>query len=574
MQPVSYSTLRSYVAPQFNETIDKIKELAHFSLFSDEKLKRDLSEISVQNLNAILNCVLSEVMQENLDPITIFEKLSPYLSLETIEELGKSHKQNFKGALVEAQNKFKEAKLYLEAKSFLSPSISSYFHNILDKIVNLIESILNVFGINHVLKPAEGEIHASFKAQQLMMLLQLMMMLCTILLPSLGYDTGGIIIGGVFAAIIGLSVLFPYIRPMPSHLPANAEPVTKEIREGKRGYRAKKASLDSMADILDRNQHVLLVGKSRVGKSLTAKAFAEAIERGDYPQFKDYAVFRINTADIVGHGPSFMGGGNDTLFKIHEAMGRHAGKIILVFDEIHMACKDKTIADQFKPFLDEGGKFSHVIGITTDTEYNYVKQNEAFGNRFDRVDITNTDENDTLDILSETILRHPARPLIEPEALKQILDVKKEAPQPITALKLLKKCIQATQAKEISPLQQSIVTLRDKINSIQLRSAAFRGHVESEDTTELENTLHEKQRLAEVENENLKRLWQTKRMYDRVTEICYKAILNEDLNKFILMRQILDPFLWAYIKHLSETLKVRAIVDSGLVNICAKEVSA
>src|SRR5205085_1295374 len=151
------------------------------------------------------------------------------------------------------------------------------------------------------------------------------------------------------------------IKPKTTHLPANAENWTKQVQNGGFVAQGRKESLDEIANIIKMNRHAILVGPSRVGKSLTAKAFAQAVERGDYPELKGKVVFRINTTDIVGQKASFLGGGNNILNKISAAMGRHRDDIILVLDEIHMACKNnEKIADQLKTFLDEAGEFPHV----------------------------------------------------------------------------------------------------------------------------------------------------------------------------------------------------------------------
>lgn len=557
-------SLRSLLNPTCQETVDRLKELAHFSFFSDDVLTKNLSEILAQDLTPVLKCLFKEALDEDLDPITIFERLSPYISIEKLEETIRLTQPQFK-ALQETQARFIEAKTYFDASQGFSPTISSYFHNTLNAIVNIIESILNVFGIAQVLKPSEGEIHAGFKAQRLMMLFQLLMILCTVLLPLLGHDLGGIIIGATFGGIVVLSLIFPHIRPMPDSLPANAEPITKQIRDGNRGIKAKKESLDQIASCLGRNQHALLVGPSRVGKTLTAKAFAEAIERGDYPEFEGFAVFKINTADIVGHGPSFMGGGNDTLFKIHEAEGRHAGKIILIFDEIHMACKDATMADQFKPFLDEGGKFPWVIGITTDEESQHVRENKAFGNRFEEIKVTSTAKDETIGVLSAGILSHPAKPIVEPDALDEMC---KGGLQPVSGLKVLKKCIEKVKTFA-SPTAIEIEQLEREIEAIQLQAAALRGKLPVQDLTAKEERLAKLKMALDQERASLQRLKLAKRVYDVATEKCYKAALAQDQHKFVLFKKFFDPICLQYINTAAAALKVQAVIDTSLVKKCA-----
>ena len=165
------------------------------------------------------------------------------------------------------------------------------------------------------------------------------------------------------------------------------------MRNGNFLAQGRKESLDEMANIIKMNRHPILIGSSYVGKTLTAKAFALAIERGDYPELKGKIVFRINTADLISQKAEI-----NILNKISEMMGRHRQDIILVLDDIHLAYKNnEKIAEQLKLFLDENGAFPHVIGITTNKEYdNYIKDNNHFSLRFDRVNIENTSQNETL----------------------------------------------------------------------------------------------------------------------------------------------------------------------------------
>ena len=182
---------------------------------------------------------------------------------------------------------------------------------------------------------------------------------------------------------------------MPKVLMTGVNNWTQEVRNGTIVYSGRKESLDEIAAIIKRNRHPILIGPSRTGKSATAKAFAKAIERGDYPELKGMSVFYINTATICNFKEGYtQTGASMVLNHICKQMGRHADKIIIVFDEIHNACKETSnLAEILKPYLDEHGRLPHIIGITTEQEYNTnVKRNVAFSNRFDKVDIKNTEE--------------------------------------------------------------------------------------------------------------------------------------------------------------------------------------
>jgi len=559
--------------PLLKDLIVRIKNLDRFSLFTDGTLVRELKEIDATELNTALESVFSQLMQEGRDPLKVIEKLAALVPPNKLEQAIAQNRSDFKGGVAEARDLFKVAKVYLAAQNSLSLPVKEHLRSLLDAIVNFLDSFLSVFGIAHILKPAEGEIHASFKSQTMMMLLQLVFMLCSVLLPMLGYETGGMVILGTFGGTAVLSLIFPYIRPMPTRLPAKAECWTKEIREGKGGSRGRKESLDAMADIIKRNRHVALVGPSRVGKGLTVFSLAEAVERGDYPELAGKMFFRINAANMVRQTASFMGGGNDIHYKIKEAMGRHAKDIVLVIDEFHMLCKDATMADQLKPFLDEGGDFPHVIGITTDKEYRHVADNHAFSLRFDRVDIGNTTETENLEILAETVLKSPQKPLVEPAAFQALLKASPSGePQPTASIKLLKKCIQATEKTQLSKTQKDIIALTSQISSLHFQAAATRSLERSkDDITGLETRLCTLKDQALKEEAEAQKLQKAKLLLDEVTRLGYQTALDQNVTHFMLLKECLAPFLWGHIRQLAGTLKVNAIVDAALVQRCAAQ---
>ncbi len=275
------------------------------------------------------------------------------------------------------------------------------------------------------------------------------------------------------------------------------------------------------------------------------------------------------------------------LKNISSAMGRHRNDIILVLDEIHMACKNnEKIADQLKTFLDEGGEFPHVIGITTDDEYrDHVKDNHAFSLRFDKVDIENTSEDETLKILGETLLTNRFKPIIKEGSLHQIYDKSCEvenAPQPATALKLLKRCINRTQKTQKSLTEKKIIEVSNKILSLHSQAAASRGRKKDakEQIATLEAELSELQKTLSREQKELDRLFKSKELLDRVTKETYLSVLRistigqksinsknaKELNRFVLLHEFLGRILEDHITLKSEMVGVKAIIDESLIN--------
>jgi ABC-type dipeptide/oligopeptide/nickel transport system ATPase component len=569
------------------DILQRLKKINTSYFFRPDKaLVNKLKVINPVELTNILKCFFTEMVKEDriTDPVKFLDRLASIIPLKKMQE---AVKDDIPDALKEAKDMFAEAKLYIQmSHENTSPSIRARISSILDGIISVIESIITAFGIGDFFKPAESDLHADFKSQKIMMLLSLFSMITTMILPILGAATGGLIIGGALLGIAALSAIWPFIKPKTTHLPANAENWTKQVQNGGSVAQGRKESLDEIANILKMNRHAILVGPSRVGKSLTAKAFVQAIERGDYPELKGKVVFRINTTDIVGQQASFLGGGNNILNKISAAMGRHRDDIILVFDEIHMACKNnEKIADQLKTFLDEGGEFPHVIGITTEEEYNkHVKDNNAFSLRFDRVDIENTSQDETLKILSDTLLRSRSKPLIKDGALDQVYDKSCEvenAPQPATSLKLLKRCINRTEKTQKSPTEKKIIEVSNKILSIRSQAAASRGRKKDSKVqiADLEKQLNELQEALSKEKNELDRLFKTKDLLNRVTKETYSSVLKistvaqkklnskgeKQLNMFLLLHEFLGKSLESHITEKSENLGIKAVIDEALI---------
>ena len=141
-----------------------------------------------------------------------------------------------------------------------------------------------------------------------------------------------------------------------------------------------------------------------------------------------------------------MGGGScESLYEISEAMGKDRDNVILVLDEIHNACKStQGLAEQLKTFLDEGGDFPHVIGITTDFDFSAVmKDSKAFTNRFHTLEVGPMEANEIRQILAKIARSHSEKPLLAPGAFDTIVSEssKTALPQPKASIDLLNECI-------------------------------------------------------------------------------------------------------------------------------------
>jgi ATP-dependent Clp protease ATP-binding subunit ClpA len=559
--------------------LDKLKKLNSTYFFRpDSEIVRKFKNIKAEDLTHILQSYFDEVVQEQIvtDPAKFIERLAEMIPLEKLEEVVEG---DIEDILEEAKAKFEEAKIYLETTDKASPTIRSRITSILNAFISFVEGIISAFGLGDFFKPPESEMQASMKSSRFLMLLSLFGSLSSFILPLLGITGGAVIIGGILLVIIALSLIWPHIKPITSHLPCDADNLTMEIQKGHFVGQGRKEALDEIANILKMHRHPMLIGESRVGKSLTAKAFAQAVARGDYPELKGKKVFKLNTSKIVGELDSMWGGGSKILSKISSEMGRHRDDIILVLDEIHMACKkDERTAEQLKTYLDDDGEFPHVIGITTTEEYeNYIKNNHAFSLRFDVVEITSTDKDETLRILADTVLRSRTRPFLADDALELIYEKGNEdktLPQPAASVKLLKRCMNHTGKAQKSPTEKRVIELTNQILSLRSQAAASRGR-KKVGIRELEEELAELKETLNEDRLELEHLFKSKELLNRVTKATYSTILkiskvagktlNLKLKMFLLLHEFFGRSLESYINTKSEELDIKSVVDRTLI---------
>lgn len=573
-----------------NDEVSLLKKLKNFGKSSD--FKKAIPKATPIELSHVLQEYCSSLINDEAvkDPLAVLDKLSKILPMKKLQE---AVKDDFGDALNEAKNMFEEAKLYLNANDLKLPKAKrAKLRSVLDKIVKVIESLISAIGIGDFFKSANNQIQGEMKSQKIMILLSLFTMITTLLVPVAGAAIAGGIVGGIFLTIALLSLIWPRIKPMPTDLPADALNLTKAVQKGDFVAEGRKEALDDIANIMKMGRHAILVGPSRVGKSSTSAAFAEAVARGDYPELKGKIVFRINASNLVGQKASFLGGGNTILREISDAMGRHRDKIILVLDEIHMACKgNEKIADQLKTFLDDGGDFPHVIGITTDEEYEtHVKNNKAFSLRFDKVTIQSTDKVETMKILGDTVLKSRNKPILGEGVLEEIFNQTqrlKDAPQPATAVRILKKCMVKTERLQRTPTEQKVNRVATQIQSLRSQAAASRGknRAAKDELAALQKELLEVQKKAAQEKKELERLYQSKKLFDRVTMGIYSTAVTvsgiakkklsardkAQVSKLIILNQFMSKALESFMDDKGRALGVNQVLDKKTVNEAVQE---
>jgi ATP-dependent Clp protease ATP-binding subunit ClpA len=148
----------------------------------------------------------------------------------------------------------------------------------------------------------------------------------------------------------------------------------------------------------------VLVGEAGVGKTAIVEGLALRIARDEVPgKLKDYNIWALDMGALVA-GTKFRGEFEERLKKVIDDL-KKADKAILFVDEIHVVVGAGAVSSGsldasniLKPALSAGEL--KCIGVTTYDDYkNHILKDKAFSRRFQKVDIAEPSEADTLAIL-------------------------------------------------------------------------------------------------------------------------------------------------------------------------------
>jgi ATP-dependent Clp protease ATP-binding subunit ClpA len=389
---------------------------------------------------------------------------------------------------------------------------------------------------------------------------------------------------------------------MPSQILKTVNWSAQLLQENSSAIEGRRSTLDAIARTLITSgsvkTHAMLLGKTGVGKTQTALAFAQAVQRGDYPGLRGKKVFYLNAAELVGANQMFSMG-NQTLAHIKEAMGRHRDQIILVIDEIHLACQQRegsALSDQLKTLLDptqEG--FPYVIGITTEEEFLrdiYLVQS-AFARRFKQIAVENTDQEETIRILTTALAQKAPDVLVQPATLqtfyKKVSENFPNAAAPATYLQILSQCIERVSASQKSSLETDIEALSDQLRSIQATRSLGQGSAllpydrqEEDPLPELRANIQRKKEELERQTQPIAELffrqkelrWVKPAIYASVLKVAQSVgqTLNEkDTQRFLLLSHFLGPSLVNGLREQGQRLSVKVEMDEELIEAVIAE---
>lgn len=194
----------------------------------------------------------------------------------------------------------------------------------------------------------------------------------------------------------------------------------------------RQAEVDSMIRVLGKKtkNNPLLIGEPGVGKSALAEGLAGRIARGDVPpMLRDTQIYALDMAQVIA-GSKYRGEFEERIKRVLASV-QEMGNVILFIDEMHTLIGagsssegSMDAANLLKPALARGQV--RVIGATTYKEYRkYVEKDAALARRFQRIDVREPDQEETLRILSGLRARYEDyhQVTIEDDALEAAVEL-------------------------------------------------------------------------------------------------------------------------------------------------------
>ncbi|MBQ4264711.1 MAG: ATP-dependent Clp protease ATP-binding subunit [Clostridia bacterium] len=186
-----------------------------------------------------------------------------------------------------------------------------------------------------------------------------------------------------------------------------ARNLTKAARNGElEPLIGRHEEVESMIRVLGKKMknNPLLIGEPGVGKSALVEGLAARIAKSDVPSMLSGAqVYALDMAQIIA-GSKYRGEFEERIKKVLASV-MDMGNVILFIDEMHTLIGagsssegSMDAANLLKPALARGQV--RIIGATTYKEYRkYVEKDAALARRFQRIDVREPDQEETLRIL-------------------------------------------------------------------------------------------------------------------------------------------------------------------------------
>lgn len=163
--------------------------------------------------------------------------------------------------------------------------------------------------------------------------------------------------------------------------------------------------------LLTPDKSAILVGKPGIGKTAIVEGIAYRIQQGMVPEvLKKMRLIKVSVSSIMGTAVSDGALEQRLEILVREIKELGKGNLILFIDEVHLLINrsegnSMDFANMLKPSLDRGDV--KMIGATTTEEYEqYILRDRAFNRRFQKIDIMETNIEDTIKIMMGSYPRY------------------------------------------------------------------------------------------------------------------------------------------------------------------------
>lgn len=593
----------------------KLKE--HLGFCNKIELGKELDDlfgdlVRIESLNDVMK-ILHRLAEADVIPSQVLDKV-----------IQQKH-GSYKSAVETAKGMFYKAKHYLDSTKVEHVSLHARLSAVVDQFINLLESILDSFGIAEFFKPSENTFQAQLKATQITMLLSLGTMLTELCVPLAGATVAAWIVGGLLLSIAALSLIYPCIRSAPSQITPFDENKSKQAQLGELDVIAcRKEILNQIAgNLTGRKPFPLIIGDSGQGKTKLIDAFTKAINDGEYPELKGKKVHYFNFADFLKEDTGIFSDGKAALQKIKERIKGFNKDYILVFDEFHNAYKTNDGSpspegESLKTLLDK--EFPYFIGITTMDEYNvHIVPNLAGDNRFVKIAIESTGPSETQKIIETRLFKKAPEVPVANGALRYLVAETEKAypgyPQPSKSLDILEMCIKRTSSTQMTSTKKTIEQKeKEVIEALYPTAPAPKNkEIESETSDLLGLEIDKVEVIEDLEEELAKlsedlkskeiemaKLLEIRSMHSKTKESIYRTAvkinklykdalgknqkkLSKDqydafcknhktlLNEFNLLAHFYEPALYKHLRKKAQDMGVTATIDKDLIDQALKD---
>jgi hypothetical protein len=588
---------------EWNKSWDQVRKVLSDSFVSKDfsKLRIDIRKIllnlEVDQSKNLLNDLANKAISEDLPQLV--NQVLELFSCDEIVAIGQEDVK-FESARIETMAK---SATFLEALKHSDPSpsgIQKTYHYVVNFIHSTFDTILMAFSFFEIGQEPGSSWEASHMLQVYGQLFSMPLILITFLSTMMSSPAVAVLTSiGVLAGLLTILLVYvKYFKPPPENM-KDVVDISAMVEKGLTipviGY---EADVRVMLNYIMSGEKPILVGKSRIGKSIRCLALAQYLYNNrNNPALPDWVkklrVKYTNAADMVGMA-GFDSGGGDKIARLRNRSEKFWPNILWFIDEGHIPVSPQYFAKsgtQFNILLDKlPSSFPHAIVATTDQGFSFILQSDLNG-RLKPMLIEEPEQDTLMCILrARAEIRAPEMNIPE-EVFRKIIEYSKVALpgqlQPNISLSILEQTItsirfaqmQTQIEKELQVKQQELGNLSRMIFHGGINRITPDIIKQREDCEKAIGDL-EQQRAEEIKLiKELVHLKEMRLKQNRVlNSMCQQILLNSgkieninDLkNYYFVRRYVLDNFELK-IKALHDKLKLPILNADYIKDIIDKQ---